>query len=596
MQDLTKVEDIAKTLVQEAKEPEVCDNLLSGVESLPIPEEGLLTSTPSPCLTSPGNNNNNVDDEKKIDLSEFEVIDSKKEAKDLTSNVAILSGEFAQPRDHDLDEDDEFDAAFDAIAQESVTKSKLEELEKQFETEDDIFDTTKAEKVLKLASLLDKVEDVEDEDEDGVAAAADLNEDDFEDPFDTSAFDHITGKVEEELDFDSIANRDTSANDEAVEGGSFEDAFGGSAAASAAADEGWAAFGPKKPPPRPAKPPPKRPPPPPAVKFDPASRPETPSVVIKAPSTESIKSWNNSVAENLIRKSEIEAEEALKEEEEEFDPFDTTEFEAVAAQGRGIANYEDPFDTTAAADFLEGEQEQNKVERQEDVESDSSNEEEEVPDPFEVLDVIQRTGKLDVAVLTAKTAGKKQSKDVKVKEEEDEEEDPFDTTIAAKVLPNKGDPFDTSHVSGAPGKAELKALEEELLNDNNNGVKRQKTGLERARPKAADKAELTVKAPEPEPEEEEDPFDTSIVDKVLSGEKEEEEKKAVSVEDDDFDPSLSFQKTKQEQKLTPEPTAASIESQTPSPSKTGVLAPPPPSRAKKVKEDSIDSDDFDPRA
>ena len=135
-----------------------------------------------------------------MDLSEFEVLESVK--KDLTSNVAILSGEFATTSKDEESEEDEFDAAFDAIAQESVTKSKLEELEAQFETEDDIFDTTKAEKVLKLASLLDKVEEIP-------ANHDQLEEEaNFEDPFDTSAYDHITGKVEEELDFDSIAHRE----------------------------------------------------------------------------------------------------------------------------------------------------------------------------------------------------------------------------------------------------------------------------------------------------------------------------------------------------------------------------------------------------
>ena len=86
----------------------------------------------------------------------------------------------------------------------------------------------------------------------------------------------------------------------------------------------------------------------------------------------------------------------------------------------------------------------------------------------------------------------------------------------------------------------MKALEEELLyTENANHPKRPKTASERARPKIETKIELAVKVPEEE-EEEEDPFDTSIVDKVLSGEKEEEKKKIVSVEDDDFDPRCFF--------------------------------------------------------
>ena len=43
------------------------------------------------------------------------------------------------------------------------------------------------------------------------------------------------------------------------------------------------------------------------------------------------------------------------------------------------------------------------------------------------------------------------------------EKDPFDTEFATGVLPDKGDPFDTSYVKGGPGKAEIKALEEEFL-------------------------------------------------------------------------------------------------------------------------------------
>lgn len=42
--------------------------------------------------------------------------------------------------------------------------------------------------------------------------------------------------------------------------------------------------------------------------------------------------------------------------------------------------------------------------------------------------------------------------------------DPFNTDIASEVLPNKGDPFDTTYVKGdRPGRAETKALEDEFL-------------------------------------------------------------------------------------------------------------------------------------
>jgi hypothetical protein len=89
-------------------------------------------------------------------IREFEEFEFKKDTQ-LTSNVAILAGEFAIAVEEEVDE---FDAAFDAIAQESVTRGKIEELEKQFE-DSDVFDTTCADTVLNLASLTNKVEEVE---------------------------------------------------------------------------------------------------------------------------------------------------------------------------------------------------------------------------------------------------------------------------------------------------------------------------------------------------------------------------------------------------------------------------------------------------
>ncbi len=191
----------------------------AGDDALPVPEGDLLASTPSPCAATAAAS---ADGSKSgPDLSEFDpefVPSSGTGGEDLTSNVAILSGEFSKPAE---EEEDEFDAAFDALAQESVTKSKLEDLERQFEEDglDDIFDTTKADKVLQLASLLDKVEDRDDEEED---KEEDKEEElDFEDPFDTTAYEHITGAVEEDLEFESLAKREPKedgGNDE--EGGS----------------------------------------------------------------------------------------------------------------------------------------------------------------------------------------------------------------------------------------------------------------------------------------------------------------------------------------------------------------------------------------
>ena len=100
---------------------------------------------------------------------------------------------------------------------------------------------------------------------------------------------------------------------------------------------GWAEFDQIKrkkpsrpPPPRPAPPRPPAPSRPPAVQVDYASGRNTPSVIIKAPSSDSIKSWNVTQSDTLILKCNIEALEAsaLKE-EVEADPFDTTEFEEI---------------------------------------------------------------------------------------------------------------------------------------------------------------------------------------------------------------------------------------------------------------------------
>ena len=112
------------------------------------------------------------------------------------------------------------------------------------------------------------------------------------------------------------------------------------------------------------------------VYVNPSSRPNTPSVVVKAPSTESIKSWNISVAESLIRKSEIEALEAevlAEREEEEFDPFDTTKFEDPSEDkreegvdgGQDNDDVEDPFDTSEFPDFEKEERLKREAEEEE---------------------------------------------------------------------------------------------------------------------------------------------------------------------------------------------------------------------------------------
>ena len=200
------------------------------------------------------------------------------------------------------------------------------------------------------------------------------------------------------------------------------------------ADEGWAAFGEVKP--RPSRPPPPRPAPPrpsppkptaPRVEIDYASGRNTPSVIVKAPSTESIKSWNVAEAETLIRKSNIIAIEASVQEQEEqdkeFDPFDTTDYEEVVAELK--AKEVDPFDTSAHSASGPSKTELKLIEG-------------------EVLDSSGATG-----------AEGKSNQDLlaelgeKAEGELNDSVDPFDTGFAADVLPDKGDPFDTTHLGEA---------------------------------------------------------------------------------------------------------------------------------------------------
>ena len=74
----------------------------------------LLSSTPSPL--PPSKDTLKLEAEKKdtlLDLSEFEILENnEKTSVSLTSNVAILAGEFSKPVE---EEEDDFDAAFDAL-------------------------------------------------------------------------------------------------------------------------------------------------------------------------------------------------------------------------------------------------------------------------------------------------------------------------------------------------------------------------------------------------------------------------------------------------------------------------------------------------
>ena len=498
----------------------------AGKDQLDVEVGDLLTCTPSPLPTSPAA----VVDEKRsknkeggaFDLSEFETIDKDGAPVALTSNVAILAGEFSKPVE---EEEDDFDAAFDALAQESVTKSKLEELEREFE-EADVFDTSNADKVLNLASLANQIEIVEEP----------LETFEDKDPFDTSAYEFITNDLETDLDFDSLAKRDPEAEaeeekDKENKKPKDEDDFSGWDEVKPIVDQGWAAFEEKKEPAKkPTRPPPPKPRPPRPPKsqqhhLNPLSDKDAPSVVVNAPSLESIKSWNCATADILIKKSEIEALEAedhILHEEDEEDPFDTGFADEVLDKEEDV---DDPFDLSG---FKSPE-----------------------PEPLQKKDLL--SGDLDEDEEAPAVGDAPIIAPVTVKEV-----DPFDTGFADEVLPDKGDPFDTSYIKGGPGKAELRALEEELL-DKDDFDPRLAEGSSlpqskalpgvggRARPKGAtQQGDLEIKAPETKSDDEEDvdPFDTSIVDKVLPVRK--AKKSEVSVEDEDFDPTNTFLSTKED--------------------------------------------------
>ena len=613
--DVTKVEDIG-TIVIKSPGEEQRDFLTTTDNGLaPVPVGDLLTATPSPAPISP------ADASKKtstlLDLQDFEELETRNTSEQLTSNVAILAGEFTKAAE---EEADDFDAAFDALAQESVTKYKIEELEKEFEDED-VFDTTTADKILGLVSLANKVE-IEEEP---------LENWDDKDPFDTTAYDDITGDLEDDLGFESLAKRDPEEDtpiitvsvaeiDPFLDLSKGSDAFGGIPGITVAKvpDVGWAAFKSDKkpnrpPPPKPAPPRPKRP------LLAPQEKSNV-SVVVKAPSTESIKSWNCATADNLITKSKIEAlaNSALEEdsEEEEFDPFDTSNYKDVTEDIENQVKeerIEDPFDTSAIPDFKE---------------SDEKNEEDEEDKPEEQIDLladIDSEDKLDATLVPI-------AKDI----------DPFDTEFASDILPNKGDPFDTSFVKGAPGKAELRALEEEFI-DKEEFDPRPQEGTSiprkqvapgtagRQRPSAALRGlstDLEIKAPPientkldlDEEEDIEDPFDTSIVNKVIPVRKAKHSSE-ISVEDQDFDPTSTFQEIEIEEidpfdtsaatyvipelraqaeaeakaKAEEEERKAIEKAQADAKVKENAIAEAAAKLASKIDEEFIDKEEFDPR-
>ena len=218
------------------------------------------------------------------------------------------------------------------------------------------------------------------------------------------------------------------------------------------------------------------------------------------------------------------------EDSEEEDPFDTSNFESVVKELTKKEDIEedenqDPFDISG---FKSPEPQELQTDLLTTLNEDS--------------EVDKEVGDLEAPCIVPSTAI---------------EVDPFDTEFASSVLPDKGDPFNTSYVKGGPGKAEIKALEEEFLTQEEfdprtDEVTEAPSGkvypgvAGRARPKRSAKADLEIKAPEAAVDElEEDPFDTTIVDKVIPVRKA-AKTSDVSVEDENFDPTSTFNNCREE--------------------------------------------------
>jgi len=475
--DVTALEDIEGIVEVDESKPK--PDVFGELGALDIPVGDLLTSTPSPCVIPTTPKQEEANSKPTLDLSEFDAVHNESVA--LTSNVALLSAEFCEAAPEE--EEDPFDEAFDQLAKESITKTKLEEIEADL-FDDDLFDTTKADVVLNLASLTNVINKTEEEE-------IVLDTFDDKDPFDTSAYDHITKDLEEDLEFESLAKRDPNelgtcaadigpdpfeVVDQQISQNRKEDE-----------NDGWAEFDqikrkkPSRPPPPPRPTPPRPAPPsrPPAVQIDYASGRNTPSVIIKAPSSDSIKSWNVTQSDTLILKCNIEALEASAlEEEGEADPFDTTEFEGIVKELK--IKEADPFDTSSCTDVSLG------------------------PSKTE-LKLIEN--EILIGGNKNNELGEKSNLDLLSEQvpEPNSEEDPFDTGFVEELLPNKGDPFNTDHV-------------------------------------------------DEEDDEDFDPFDTTAADEVIPVRKPKvSQKSTVSIEDDSFDPSAAFVVKKSKARPAPPP-------------------------------------------
>jgi hypothetical protein len=94
-------------------------DIFSEVDSENVATGDLLSSQQLVPASSGGNEQNvrKSGNQTLLDLTEFEDFPGQNRESSLTSNVAILAGEFAKPAEEEIDD---FDAAFDALAQVTI--------------------------------------------------------------------------------------------------------------------------------------------------------------------------------------------------------------------------------------------------------------------------------------------------------------------------------------------------------------------------------------------------------------------------------------------------------------------------------------------
>ena len=201
--DVTALDDIEGISPTKADEDQLVDVLGHDDGGLEVPVGDLLSSTPSPGPYTKQQQDTDheaqtaVDQKLADDIKEFDVVQREEVA--LTSNIALLHAEFSEAQ---VEEADPFDEAFDQLAKESISKTQLEEIEKDL-FDEDLFDTSKADVVLKLASLTHQFGRTQEQQQ-----LDDLEDFEDKDPFDTSAYAHITKELEDDLEFEALAKRD----------------------------------------------------------------------------------------------------------------------------------------------------------------------------------------------------------------------------------------------------------------------------------------------------------------------------------------------------------------------------------------------------